>query len=140
MKRTRRKKIPGQIPGFFKAEELVEEVTLNEVHRRVVVGENVMMMIMEQKPGVEGYLHSHIIENLVYVVQGHLRFQYGDECRILGPGDGCVIPPNVEHGALEVIGDEPVIRIDCFSPLLPGMYIPIWYRERRKENKNENEQ
>lgn len=132
MKRTQRKKIPGQIPGFFKAEELVEEVTLEGVHRRMVVGDNVMLMVMEQRPGVKGSPHSHTIENLVYVVQGHLRFKYGDEYQILGPGDGCVIPPNVEHAAVEVIGDEPVIRIDCFSPLLPGMYIPIWYRERRK--------
>jgi quercetin dioxygenase-like cupin family protein len=140
MKRTQRKKIPGQIPGFFKAEELVEEITLNGVKRRMIVGENAMIMIMEQEPDVRGTPHTHTIENLVYVIQGKLRFKYGDEYRILGPGDGCVIPPNVEHGAIEVIGDEPVIRIDCFSPLLPGMYVPIWHRKRRKKSETENEQ
>jgi mannose-6-phosphate isomerase-like protein (cupin superfamily) len=115
MKRTQRKKIPGQIPGFFTAEELVEEVTLEGVH-------------------------SHTIENLVYVIRGKLRFKLGDEYRILGPGDGCVIPPNVEHGAIEVISEEPVLRIDCFSPLLPGMYIPIWHRKRGEKSENEHEQ
>jgi quercetin dioxygenase-like cupin family protein len=140
MKRTQRKKIPGQIPGFFTAGELVEEVTLEGVHRRMIVGDNVMMMVIEQAPGVQGSPHSHTIENLVYVIRGKLRFKLGDEYRILGPGDGCVIPPNVEHGAVEVISDEPVLRIDCFSPLLPGMYIPIWHRKRGEKSENEHEQ
>jgi quercetin dioxygenase-like cupin family protein len=133
MKRRQRKKIPGQIPGFFKAEELVEEITLDGVRRHVIVGDNAMLMVMEQKPEIKGKMHKHKIENLVYVLQGHVRFQYGDEERVLGPGDGCVIPPQVEHAALEVVGDEPVIRIDCFSPLLPGMYIPVWYRGKETE-------
>lgn len=133
MKRRQRKKIPGQIPGFFKAEELVEEITLDGVRRRVIVGDNAMLMVMEQKPEIKGKVHKHKIENLVYVLQGHVRFQYSDEERVLGPGDGCVIPPHVEHAALEVVGDEPVIRIDCFSPLLPGMYIPVWYRGKETE-------
>lgn len=136
MKRRQRKKIPGQIPGFFKAEELVKEVTLEGVRRHVIVGENAMLMVMEQRPGVKGKVHSHSIENLAYVIRGHLKFKYGDEIRVLGPGDGCVIPPHMEHAALEVVGDEPVVRIDCFSPLLPGMYIPIWYRGKADE-KNE---
>lgn len=139
MKRTQRKKIPGQIPGYFKADELVEEITLNGVKRRMIVGENAMLMVMIQEPGVTGTPHKHTIENLVYVIQGRLKFKYGDEYRILGPGDGCLIPPNVEHGAIEVVGDEPVVRIDCFSPLLPGMYVPIWYRERRKEKGSSDE-
>ncbi len=133
MKRRQRKEIPGQMPGFFKAEGLVEEVTLDGVRRRMIVGDNAMLMVMEQRPEVKGKAHSHTIENLVYVIQGHLKFKYGDEIRVLGPGDGCVIPPNLEHAAMEVVGDEPVIRIDCFSPLLPGMYVPIWYRGKTSE-------
>jgi quercetin dioxygenase-like cupin family protein len=96
----------------------------------MIVGENMMMMIMEQEPGIKGSAHSHTVENLVYVVKGQLRFKYGDEYRVLGPGDGCVIPPGIEHSEAEVVGDETVIRIDGFSPLLPGMYIPVWYRGR----------
>ncbi len=137
MKKTKRKKVPGQIPGFFQAEEVIEDITLLGVSRRMIVGENVMMMIMEQAPGVEGYIHSHSVENLVYVLQGRLRFKYGDQDRILGPGDGCVIPPNVEHGVLEVIGDETAIRIDAFSPLTPDMYIPASYRKPRKKSESE---
>jgi len=140
MKKTQRKKIPGQIPGFFTAEELVEDVTLLGVRRRMIVGENVMMMIMEQEPGVEGYIHSHSVENLVYVIQGQLRFKYGDKDRILSPGDGCVIPPDVEHGVFEVIGDETAIRVDCFSPLTPDMYIPAWYRKPREESEGKHDE
>lgn len=133
MKRRQRKEIPGQMPGFFNAAGLVEEITLDGVRRRMIVGENAMLMVMEQRPEVKGKAHSHTIENLVYVIQGHLKFKYGDEVRVLGPGDGCVIPPNVEHAAMEVVGNEPVIRIDCFSPLLPGMYVPVWYRGKASE-------
>ena len=36
----------------------------------------------------------------------------------LGPGGLLVVPPNVEHWG-EVVGDEPVMNLDVFTPRRP---------------------
>ena len=38
------------------------------------------------------------------------------ESHLLGPGGLLHIPPNVEHWG-EVVGDEPVLNLDVFTPL-----------------------
>ena len=43
--------------------------------------------------------HSHIAnEELVYVIEGTLRFTVGSETRDLRPGDSMATPPGVPHG------------------------------------------
>ena len=38
------------------------------------------------------------------------------QSHLLGPGGLLHIPPNVEHWG-EVVGDEPVLNLDVFTPL-----------------------
>ena len=40
----------------------------------------------------------------------------GDESIVLGPGGLLQIPPNVIHWG-EVVGDEPVLNLDIFTPV-----------------------
>jgi quercetin dioxygenase-like cupin family protein len=47
-----------------------------------------------------------------------MRFFIGDESHDLGPGGLVVIPPNVTHWG-EVLGEEPVINLDVFTPKRP---------------------
>ena len=44
-----------------------------------------------------------------------MRLTVGDEVRDIGPGDMWHAPAGIEHGG-EVLGDEPVIFIDVYSP------------------------
>lgn len=63
--------------------------------------------------GAEGYTHSHRHSQVTYVVEGEFHFSIGGEMKILRPGDSCLIPPHVEHGAVCPTGG---ILIDTFSP------------------------
>ena len=44
------------------------------------------------------------------------RFYMNGESHLLGPGGLLHIPPNVEHWG-EVVGEEPVLNLDVFTPL-----------------------
>jgi quercetin dioxygenase-like cupin family protein len=69
-------------------------------------------------PGHEPKPHSHPHEQIAYIMSGRLRFFIGDETRDVGPGGLVVIPPNVRHWG-EVLGDEPVMNLDVFTPKRP---------------------
>lgn len=69
-------------------------------------------------PGHEPRPHSHPHEQIAYIVEGRMRFYIGNETHDLGPGGLLVIPPNVEHWG-EVLGDEPVLNLDVFTPKRP---------------------
>jgi quercetin dioxygenase-like cupin family protein len=66
------------------------------------------------KAGSEAPVHSHIHEQTVDVISGQLEFTLNGETRILGPGQGAIVPSNVLHGA-KAITD--VFVIDTFSPV-----------------------
>ena len=44
-----------------------------------------------------------------------MRLTVGDEVREVGPGDMWFVPSSVPHGG-EILGEEPVIFIDVYSP------------------------
>ena len=54
----------------------------------------------------------------VYILAGQIRFHVGDEQTVLGPGGLLVVPPNTMHWG-EVVGDEPVLNLDVFTPQRP---------------------
>ncbi len=60
-------------------------------------------------------LHSHPYEQTSVVIQGRMRLTVGDEVREIGPGDMWFVPSGVPHGG-EILGYEPVIFIDVYSP------------------------
>ena len=62
-------------------------------------------------------LHSHPWEQSSVVIKGRMRLTVGDEVREVGPGDMWFAPPNVPHGG-EILGNEPVIFVEVYSP--PG--------------------
>lgn len=67
------------------------------------------------EPGSRYPLHSHPYEQTSVVIQGRMRLTVGDEVREVGPGDMWCAPPDVPHGG-EILGDEPLIFIDVYSP------------------------
>ena len=67
------------------------------------------------EPGSTYPLHSHPYEQTSVVIQGRIRLTVGDEVCEVGPGDMWFVPSNVPHGGV-ILGDEPVIFIDVYSP------------------------
>lgn len=58
--------------------------------------------------------HSHDHEQITFVEQGRVRFDFPDDSIEAGPGDAVLIPSGLPHGA-EVL--EAAVFIDIFQPV-----------------------
>jgi quercetin dioxygenase-like cupin family protein len=84
--------------------------------RRQIMGynEGIMMVKVEFKADAIGALHHHPHSQTTYVVSGIYELTLGKETRIIKPGDGFFVEPNMEHG---VICIEEGILVDAFNPV-----------------------
>lgn len=60
-------------------------------------GKQMSFTFFEVPPYKEFKKHSHINEQITYVLEGELYFEAEQVIYCLGPGDSIIIPPNVEH-------------------------------------------
>jgi quercetin dioxygenase-like cupin family protein len=90
-----------------------EQVT-TDLKRKVVAGANVMLAMVDLLPGSEVPEHSHISEQLSYLLSGSLKMWIAGKEIILKAGQVLVIPPNVPHSAL---AEEKALTLDVFSPI-----------------------
>jgi len=88
------------------------------VHRKAVSSETATVALHRLMPGNGANPHKHAYEQIAYIMSGEVDFHVGDRVVRLGPGGVLVIPPNVMHHAV-VIGDEPVMNLDVFTPRRP---------------------
>ncbi len=95
---------------------LPKELVRQGVTRSGFRGDDVLMVMNWLEPGMETNPHSHSCEQVVYIVQGRMKFCIGEDIIEGGAGSLIRIPPNVEHYG-EPIGDEPVLNLDVFSPI-----------------------
>ena len=101
---------------LFNWDNIPDETVRKGVTRKGFRGEQVLLVMNTLIPGMDVNPHSHTFEQLVYIVQGRVRFHVGDEIMEGGPGSLITVPPHVEHYA-EPIGDEPVLNLDVFAPI-----------------------
>ncbi len=67
-------------------------------------------------PGAATAAHRHPrTEEIYYVLQGMGRMTAGAEERLVGPGDGILIPPDTRH-RIRNIGVEPLVFLCCCAP------------------------
>ena len=86
------------------------------VERKAFSGEGATVALHRLLPKHEPRPHSHTYEQIVYIIAGQIRFHVGDESVTLGPGGLLQIPSDVMHWG-EVVGDEPVLNLDIFTPV-----------------------
>ena len=85
------------------------------VRRGVFSGDGATLAFTTLDPGHTARPHSHIFEQIVYVLEGELLFVVGDEEAVLHAGDMLVVPPGVEHWA-QTLGDTPALDLSVFTP------------------------
>jgi quercetin dioxygenase-like cupin family protein len=88
------------------------------VERKGFSGDGATVALHRLMPGHEPKPHSHANEQIAYIISGKIKFVVGGEEHILEGGQLLVVPPNVMHWG-EVIGDEPVLNLDVFTPSRP---------------------
>ncbi len=84
--------------------------------RRLITGERMMLAHVYLKKGCIVPKHSHLNEQLTYILEGALRFWLGDDQTdevIVRAGEVLHIPGNVPHKAEAL---EDTLDVDIFSP------------------------
>ena len=79
-------------------------------------GDDVICVFNWLQPGMQVRPHNHPFEQLVFILQGRVRFHIGDDVFEAGPGSMMRIPPDVLHYA-EPIGHETALNLDVFAPI-----------------------
>lgn len=92
----------------------VELETLNPMlQRQVIVGQDVMIARVLLKKGSVVPEHSHINEQITYILEGALRFQIDGKEIVVHAGEVLCIPPNMPHAAVAL---EDTVDLDVFNP------------------------
>jgi quercetin dioxygenase-like cupin family protein len=84
----------------------------------VIAGERSTAVRWEFAPDMArtGIHHHDEHEQFGLVVSGRIELEIGGVVAQLGPGEMYYAPKGVPHGGTIVIGDEPAVVIDFFSP------------------------
>jgi len=94
--------------------EGVELETLNPLlQRQLICGKNVMLARVLLKKGCIVPMHSHVNEQLAYVIEGALKFLIDGKEIVVRSGQVLTIPPNMPHQAEAL---EDTVDLDIFNP------------------------
>jgi quercetin dioxygenase-like cupin family protein len=92
----------------------VELETLNPLlQRQLIVGHQVMLTRVLLKQGCIVPLHSHVNEQLSYILEGALKFFIDGNEIVVRAGQVLTIPPNMPHKAEAL---EDTVDLDIFHP------------------------
>ena len=92
----------------------VELEILNPLlQRQLIVGHNVMLTRVLLKQGCVVPLHSHVNEQLSYILEGALKFWIDGREIVVHAGEVLTIPPNMPHKAEAL---EDTVDLDIFNP------------------------
>jgi quercetin dioxygenase-like cupin family protein len=83
------------------------------LQRQFVVGGEIMLARVLLKKGCLVPRHSHVNEQLTYILEGALEFDIEGKNIVVRAGEVLCIPPNVPHEALAL---EDTIDLDVFNP------------------------
>ncbi|HEV2130196.1 MAG TPA: cupin domain-containing protein [Longimicrobiaceae bacterium] len=101
---------------WFRWEEMPREQVTDQLSRRLITGERMMLAHVYLDKGCIVPKHSHENEQLTYILEGALRFWIGeDEAEeiVVRAGEVLHIPSNVPHKAEAL---EDTLDVDVFSP------------------------
>lgn len=102
---------------LYKWDEVEDEALTPLFNRKMVHGERIMLAHIHMKKGSIVPLHHHDNEQFSYILNGKMRFWYGEEDAleevVIQSGEVLHLPSNVPHKA-EALVDT--LSLDVFSP------------------------
>jgi unsaturated pyranuronate lyase len=85
--------------GFSRFADLPEEQINEKISRRILSGDQGMVVWWSIEAGVPVEPRSHANEQIVWMLKGTMEFRLGTEQQVCGAGDVVVIPAGMEHEA-----------------------------------------
>lgn len=101
---------------LFRWDDIPRERVTDEIDRKLITGDRIMLAHVFLKQGSVVPMHSHDNEQLTYLLGGALKFWIGDEDAepiVVREGEVLHIPSNVPHKAEAL---EDTLDVDIFSP------------------------
>ena len=95
-------------------DEIALDKVTEMVSQKIVAGDREMVAQIYLKRGALIPMHAHDSEQMVYVLQGALKFLIGGEEITVREGEVLHIPSGVEHQAEAL---EDTFELDFFSPI-----------------------
>lgn len=83
------------------------------LHRHFVVGRQIMLARVLLKKGCVVPEHSHVNEQLTYILEGALKFWIAGKVIVVKAGEVLAIPPHMPHKAEAL---EDTVDMDVFCP------------------------
>ncbi len=93
--------------------EVPAETLSPVIERQYLTGTNVMLARIVLKKGAHVPRHSHMNEQVAYILEGALRFVLDDREVVVRAGEVLTIPPHVPHEAFAL---EDTVDLDIFNP------------------------
>jgi quercetin dioxygenase-like cupin family protein len=100
----------------YRWDDLPAEPLKGGISRRLITGKGVMIAHVYLKKGDDVPQHSHVNEQITYILNGALKFWLGpagERELTVHAGEVLVIPSNLEHRALAL---EDTLDVDVFNP------------------------
>ena len=101
---------------FYRWDDMPKERVTDQISRRLVTGERMMLAHVYLEKGSLVPQHQHENEQLTYILEGALHFWIGadrSEEVVVRAGEVLFIPSNVPHEARAL---EDTLDVDVFSP------------------------
>ncbi|MCH7473309.1 MAG: cupin domain-containing protein [Gemmatimonadetes bacterium] len=101
---------------LFRWDDISRERVTDEIHRKLITGDRIMLAHVFLNKGSVVPMHSHENEQMTYLLGGALKFWIGTEDAVpivVREGEVLHIPPNVPHKAEAL---EDTFDVDIFSP------------------------
>jgi quercetin dioxygenase-like cupin family protein len=99
---------------YVKNSEIKETDLGDGVTRKILAsGGDMMTVQFAFDKGAVGTPHTHVHEQVGYVLQGRFELTLGDDQTIIEPGDTYYVPSNTLHG---VVALDDGVLLDVFTP------------------------
>jgi quercetin dioxygenase-like cupin family protein len=101
---------------LFRWDDMPKEKLNDFIGRKIITGEKVMLTHVYLKSGAVVPMHSHVNEQISYILEGRLKFWIESEDAdpiIVGPGEVLTLPSNISHKAEAL---EDTLDVDIFAP------------------------
>lgn len=100
----------------FKWSDVHKERLSDDIDRRLVTGDQLMLAHVYLKKGALVPQHQHDNEQMTYILEGALHFYLGEDGKeeiVVAAGEVLHIPSNLPHKALAL---EDTLDVDVFTP------------------------
>jgi quercetin dioxygenase-like cupin family protein len=104
---------PSKEPRHTRWQDVALEPLTPLIDRQLIVGDNIMIARVLLKKGALVPMHSHLNEQVTYILEGALKFSIKEKEIVVAAGEVLTIPAGMPHAAVAL---EDTVDLDVFTP------------------------